>query len=124
MNNTLRRKARNSFKVRVNSIASGIPRLVIRFTGKHIHCTVIQDTAFKPSKVLCSATTLGKNYKGYNKDGAAMMGKEIADVCKQFNIERVIPDRGGIVYIANSRYDIFLKALEEHGVDFKNRRKE
>ena len=74
-----RRRVRTALRAR----ASGKPRLSVHRSGRHIYAQVIDDAA---GKTLASASTLDKDLKGKTgatKDGAAAVGKALAERAKQ-----------------------------------------
>ena len=70
-----RRRVRTALRDR----ASGKPRLSVHRSGKHIYAQVIDDAA---GNTLAAASTLDKDLKGKTgatKDGAAVVGKAVAE---------------------------------------------
>src|SRR6185437_9989669 len=70
-----RRRVRSALQAR----SAGKPRLSVHRSGRHIYAQVIDDTA---GKTLAAASTLDKDIKGKagaTKDGAANVGKALAD---------------------------------------------
>ena len=86
-----RRRVRTALRAR----ASGKPRLSVHRSGRHIYAQVIDDAA---GKTLASASTLDKDLKGKTgatKDGAAAVGKTLAERAKKAGVStrRVRPWR-------------------------------
>jgi len=88
-----RRRVRSSLRAR----AAGKPRLSVHRSGRHIYAQVIDDAA---GKTLASASTLDKDIKGKTgatKDGAATVGKTLAERAKKAGVSSVVFDRGGFL---------------------------
>ncbi|MCL2223151.1 MAG: 50S ribosomal protein L18 [Oscillospiraceae bacterium] len=103
---------------RVRSKISGTPerpRLNVFRSGKHIYAQIIDDIA---GATLCSASSLEKSFKGSggNKEGAAVVGKQVADRAKKKGIENVVFDRGGYIY--HGRIKELAEAAREGGLKF------
>ena len=86
-----RRRVRTALRAR----ASGKPRLSVHRSGRHIYAQVIDDAA---GKTLAAASTLDKDLKGKTgatKDGAAAVGKTLAERAKKAGVSqrRVRPRR-------------------------------
>ncbi len=99
------------------------PRLAVAFTGKHIYAQVVDDIA---GKTLAFASTLDKSFgekksKG-NKDGAAAIGKLIAERAKSKGVTAVVFDRGGFRYQVGekgkNRVATLADAAREGGLKF------
>ena len=107
-----RRRVRSSLRSR----ASGKPRLSVHRSGRHIYAQVIDDTA---GKTLAAASTLDKDLKaktGATKDGAAAVGKAIADRAKKAGVSAVVFDRGGFLF--HGRVKALADAAREGGLEF------
>src|SRR3954452_8814513 len=88
-----RRRVRTALRAR----AAGKPRLSVHRSGRHIYAQVIDDAAGTP---LASASTLDKALKGKTgatRDGAAAIGKAIAERARQAGVSKVVFDRGGFL---------------------------
>lgn len=115
--NAIRR--RKHVRVR-NKIAgtSSRPRLCVFRSNTNIYAQIIDDEA---GKTLVSASTLDKEVKasienGSNKEGAAAVGKKIAERALAANINEVVFDRGG--YIFHGRVAALAEAAREAGLKF------
>ena len=115
--NAIRR--RKHVRVR-NKIAgtSSRPRLCVFRSNTNIYAQIIDDEA---GKTLVSASTLDKEVKasienGSNKEGAAAVGKKIAERALAANINEVVFDRGG--YIFHGRVEALAEAAREAGLKF------
>jgi large subunit ribosomal protein L18 len=107
-----RRRVRTTLKSR----ASGKPRLSIHRSGRHIYAQVIDDAA---GTTLAAASTLDKNLKGKTgatRDGAAAVGKAVAERAKAAGVSRVVFDRGGFLF--HGRVKALADAAREGGLEF------
>ena len=107
-----RRRVRTALQVR----SSGKPRLSVHRSGRHIYAQVIDDAA---GKTLAAASTLDKDPKGKTgatKDGAAAVGKSIAERAKKAGVSRVVFDRGGFLF--HGRVKALADAAREGGLEF------
>ena len=71
------------------------PRLTVRFSNKHIHVQVIDDTVGKTSAAVSS---VGQESIRGNVAGAEAMGKQIAEKAVAAGITSVVFDRAGRRY--------------------------
>ena len=107
-----RRRVRTSLRER----AAGKPRLSIHRSGRHIYAQVIDDAA---GKTLAAASTLDKDVRGKTgatKDGAAVVGKTIAERAKKAGVSSVVFDRGGFLF--HGRVKALADAAREGGLEF------
>ena len=107
-----RRRVRTALRAR----ASGKPRLSVHRSGKHIYAQLIDDAA---GKTLVSASTLDKEIKGKAKatrEGAAAVGKALAERAKKAGVDRVVFDRGGFLF--HGRVKALADAAREGGLEF------
>jgi large subunit ribosomal protein L18 len=107
-----RRRVRTALKAR----ASGKPRLSVHRSGRHIYAQVIDDVA---GKTLAAASTLDKDLKGKTgatRDGAAQVGKALAERAKKAGVSRVVFDRGGFLF--HGRVKALAEAAREGGLEF------
>ena len=107
-----RRRVRSALRAR----ASGKPRLSVHRSGRHIYAQVIDDAA---GKTLAAASTLDKDIKGKAKatrEGAAAVGKALAERAKKAGVERVVFDRGGFLF--HGRVKALADAAREGGLEF------
>ena len=91
------------------------PRLNVFRSGKHIYAQIIDDTK---GVTLCAASSLEKSFKGTgsNKEGAQLVGKQVAERAKKSGIENVVFDRGGYIY--HGRVKELAEAAREGGLKF------
>ena len=107
-----RRRVRTSLRAR----ATGKPRLSVHRSGRHIYAQVIDDAA---GKTLAAASTLDKDVRGKTgatKDGAAVVGKTIAERAKKAGVSTVVFDRGGFLF--HGRVKALADAAREGGLEF------
>ena len=107
-----RRRVRSALR----SVSSGKPRLSVHRSGKHIYAQVIDDAA---GKTLASASTLDKELKGKanaTRDGAAAVGKAIAERARKAGVSSVVFDRGGFLF--HGRVMALADAAREGGLEF------
>jgi len=107
-----RRRVRTALKAR----ASGKPRLSVHRSGRHIYAQVIDDAA---GKTLAAASTLDKDLKGKasaTRDGAAEVGKALAERAKKAGVAKVVFDRGGFLF--HGRVKALADAAREGGLEF------
>ncbi|MBQ1319109.1 MAG: 50S ribosomal protein L18 [Solobacterium sp.] len=102
---------------RVRRIVSGTPdcpRLNVFRSNKQIYAQVIDDTT---GRTLCASSSLVlKLENGGNIEAARKVGEDIANRCKEINIESVRFDRGGYVY--HGRVQALADAAREAGLKF------
>jgi large subunit ribosomal protein L18 len=107
-----RRRVRTTLRAR----SSGKPRLSIHRSGRHIYAQVIDDAA---GKTLASASTLDKDLKGKTaatREGAAAVGKSVAERAKKAGVSAVVFDRGGFLF--HGRVKALADAAREGGLEF------
>ena len=107
-----RRRVRTALRAR----AAGKPRLSVHRSGKHIYAQVIDDAA---GKTIVAASTLDKDLKGKSsatRDGAAVVGKALAERAKKAGVSAVVFDRGGFLF--HGRVKALADAAREGGLEF------
>ncbi|HVM37621.1 MAG TPA: 50S ribosomal protein L18 [Sphingomicrobium sp.] len=107
-----RRRVRTALRAR----ASGKPRLSVHRSGRHIYAQVIDDAA---GRTLASASTLDKDLKGKTgatRDGAAEVGRTLAERAKAAGVSSVVFDRGGFLF--HGRVKALADAAREGGLEF------
>ncbi|WP_118856472.1 50S ribosomal protein L18 [Sphingomonas mesophila] len=107
-----RRRVRSALRAR----AAGKPRLSVHRSGRHIYAQVIDDAA---GKTLVAASTLDKDIKGKAKatcDGAAEVGRTLAQRAKEAGVGKVVFDRGGFLF--HGRVKALADAAREGGLEF------
>jgi large subunit ribosomal protein L18 len=102
---------------RVRRIVSGTPdcpRLNLFRSNKQSYAQGIDDTT---GRTLCASSSLVlKLENGGNIEAARKVGEDIANRCKEINIESVRFDRGGYVY--HGRVQALADAAREAGLKF------
>ncbi len=112
----LRRKIRVRKKIRGTSVK---PRLCVFRSSKHIYAQIVDDTT---GRTLSSASSLQKDLslkdgkKGGNKEGAAVVGAEIANRALKKGIKKVIFDRNGFLY--HGRVGALSESARKNGLEF------
>jgi large subunit ribosomal protein L18 len=110
-----RRKARVRKAIRAR--ANGRPRLSVYRSDKNIYAQIIDDIS---GKTLAAASSLDKDVKaggkGASTEGAAAVGKLIAERGKAANVSEVVFDRGGYLY--HGRVKALAEAAREAGLKF------
>jgi len=112
---------KNSIRVRkhhrVRKKISGTslrPRLCVFRSNKNIFCQVIDDSK---GITLCEASSVNfKLSNGGNKEGASLVGEEIAKKCLEKNINEVVFDRAGYLY--HGRVKALAEAARSKGLKF------
>ncbi len=91
------------------------PRLAVFRSSNHIYAQVIDD---ENGATVASASSVEKSLKvksGGNVDGAASVGKAIAERAISAGVEQVVFDRGGFIY--HGRVKALLDATREAGLN-------
>ena len=104
--------------VRVRGKISGTPerpRLSVYRSENHIVAQIIDDVA---GNTLVAASSHEKGFaaKGGNCEGAALVGKTLAERALAKGIEEVVFDRGGYVY--HGRVQALAEGAREGGLKF------
>jgi large subunit ribosomal protein L18 len=95
------------------------PRLSVFRSSKNIYAQIIDDTA---CITLVDASSLSKGVsdeirkKGGNREGAALIGKLIAERAIKNGIKKVVFDRNGFLY--HGRIKALAEAAREGGLEF------
>jgi large subunit ribosomal protein L18 len=109
-------RRRRRVRTALRSRAAGKARLSVHRSGRHIYAQVIDDTA---GTTVAAASTLDKDLKGKTgatKDGAAAVGKAVAERAKAAGVSRVVFDRGGFLF--HGRVKALADAAREGGLEF------
>ena len=107
-----RRRVRTALKSRAGSK----PRLSVHRTGRHIYAQIIDDAA---GKTVAAASTLDKDLKGKTgatRNGAAAVGKALAERAKKAGVTTVVFDRGGFLF--HGRVKALAEAARAGGLEF------
>jgi len=112
--NAQRKRRHKRVRAKISGTAER-PRLNVFRSGRHIYAQIIDDVK---GVTLCSASSLEKSFEGSggNKEGAAKVGKEVAERAKKSGIENVVFDRGGYIY--HGRIKELAEAAREGGLKF------
>jgi len=109
-------RRRRRVRTTLRSHASGKPRLSVHRSGRHIYAQVIDDSA---GKTVAAASTLDKDIRGKTgatKDGAAAVGKALAERAKKAGVSQVVFDRGGFLF--HGRVKALADAARDGGLEF------
>jgi large subunit ribosomal protein L18 len=109
-------RRRQRVRTALRATASGKPRLSVHRSGRHIYAQVIDDIA---GKTVAAASTLDKDLKGKTgatRDGAAAVGKALAERAKMAGVSKVVFDRGGFLF--HGRVKALADAAREGGLEF------
>ena len=109
-------RRRRRVRTALRSRGSSKPRLSVHRSGRHIYAQVIDDAA---GKTLAAASTLDKDLKGKTgatKDGAAAVGKTLAERAKKAGVSKVVFDRGAFLF--HGRVKALADAAREGGLEF------
>lgn len=74
---------------------SSLPRLSVHLTNKHTYVQIIDDCK---ASTIAFISSVGKDLKGYNKEGAREIGFLIGKKALEANIKQVVFDRGSKKY--------------------------
>ena len=97
----LRKQARDNRRARVRKKIQGsdvLPRLSVYRSGKYTYAQLISDES---AKVIASASTRSIVAEGKSPqctESAKELGKKVAELAKEKQIERVVFDRNGYIY--------------------------
>ncbi len=111
--NVARQKRHAKVRARVSG-TNEIPRLNVFRSNAHIFAQLIDD---EKGTTLASASSVELKIKnGSNLEGAALVGKDIAEKAKKLKITKVVFDRGGYLY--HGRVEALANAARENGLEF------
>jgi large subunit ribosomal protein L18 len=88
------------------------PRLCVFRSGRHIYAQVVDDHS---GTTLAAASSLGESGGG-NKDGAAAVGRRVAEAALAASVTRVVFDRNGFLY--HGRVAALADAARSSGLEF------
>ena len=115
-----KRVARHRRKKHIRKVVRGNaerPRLTVFRSAKHIYAQVIDDES---GRTIASASSLkvslAEGANGGNREGAAAVGKAVAQAARGCNIEAVVFDRNGYLY--HGRVAALADAAREAGLKF------
>lgn len=114
--NQLRQKRKIRIRKKVNGTPER-PRLVVFRSNTHIYAQIVNDSE---GNTLVSASSLSLSRKNPgvhgNISGAVEVGKELARLAKEKNIEKVVFDRNGYIY--HGRVKALADGAREGGLEF------
>lgn len=108
-------RQRRARRARMKIRELGAVRLCVHRTPRHMYAQVITPEG---DRVLATASTVEKDLRGGktgNIEGAAQVGKLIAERAKKAGIERVAFDRSGFRY--HGRVKALADAARENGLE-------
>ncbi len=115
-----RNETRKKRKVRIRKRLSGTaerPRLVVYRSNLNMYAQIVDDTT---GTTLVSASTLCLRKNGVeakrNKEGAQLVGKEVARLALEKDIRQVVFDRNGYLY--HGRIKALAEGAREGGLEF------
>ena len=117
-----RAQARSRRRQRVRKKIRGSaekPRLTVFRSAKHIYAQLIDDGSARTileSSSLSKDMRAGLGSRGGNKEGAAIIGKSIAEKALDKGIKKVVFDRNGFLY--HGRVKALAEAAREAGLEF------
>ena len=109
-------RRRRRVRTALRAVSAGKPRLSVHRSGRHIYAQVIDDSA---GKTVAAASTLDKDMKGKGaatREGAAAVGKAIAERAKKAGVSAVVFDRGGFLF--HGRVKALADAARDGGLEF------
>ena len=114
-------EGRERRKARIRKRISGTserPRLSVFRSARHIYAQVVDDSG---GGTLAAASTLSPDLRGTleadDKTGAAKkVGAQIAKMCLERKVEKVVFDRNGFLY--HGRIKALAEAAREAGLNF------
>lgn len=115
-NNASRRQRRRWHIRKKISGTAERPRLCVFRSSKHIYAQLIDDEA---GKTLVAASTVEKSAEGTKSstvEGAALVGKLVAEKAVKAGISKVVFDRSG--YKFHGRVKSLADAARENGLQF------
>lgn len=112
-----RNDVRKRRHARVRNKVSGTaecPRLNVFRSNTQIFAQIIDDV--KGTTLASSSSVELKIKNGGNAEGAALVGKDIAEKALKLKIKNVVFDRGGYLY--HGRVKALAEAARENGLEF------
>ncbi|BBD07133.1 50S ribosomal protein L18 [Desulfovibrio ferrophilus] len=111
-------KKRLRRKVRIRKKVNGTserPRLCVYRSSAHIYAQLVNDEAGE-TVAATSTQILPSKGKSLNKESATEVGREIAKLAKEKNVESVVFDRNGYLY--HGRVKALADGAREGGLKF------
>ncbi len=115
VHNKFEAKRRVHLRIRRKVVGtSDRPRLSVFRSLKHIYAQVIDDAS---GNTLVAASSREEGLEdGRNRKGAAVVGKLVAERCRDKGLDSVVFDRGGVKY--HGRVRALAEAAREAGLKF------
>lgn len=111
--NDTRQKRHNRIRNNISGTKE-MPRLNVFRSNKEIFAQVIDDVL---GTTLASSSSVELKIKtGGNKEGADLVGADIAKKCMKLKIKKVVFDRGGYLY--HGRVAALADAARSNGLEF------
>ena len=111
--NDLRKKRHARVRNKISGTAE-CPRLNVFRSNTQIFAQIIDDV--KGTTLASSSSVELKLKNGGNAEGAALVGKDIAEKALKLKIKNVVFDRGGYLY--HGRVKALAEAARENGLEF------
>ena len=111
--NDVRKRRHARVRNKVNGTAE-CPRLNVFRSNTQIFAQIIDDV--KGITLASSSSVELKIKNGGNAEGAALVGKDIAEKALKLKIKNVVFDRGGYLY--HGRVQALAEAARENGLEF------
>ena len=111
--NVMRKKRHTRVRNKISGTAE-CPRLNVFRSNTQIFAQIIDDV--KGITLASSSSVELKIKNGGNAEGAALVGKDIAEKALKLKIKNVVFDRGGYLY--HGRVKALAEAARENGLEF------
>ena len=111
--NVVRKRRHTRVRNKVSGTAE-CPRLNVFRSNTQIFAQIIDDV--KGTTLVSSSSVELKIKNGGNAEGAALVGKDIAEKALKAKIKNVVFDRGGYLY--HGRVKALAEAARENGLEF------
>ena len=111
--NEVRKRRHTRVRNKVSGTAE-CPRLNVFRSNTQIFAQIIDDV--KGTTLVSSSSVELKIKNGGNAEGAALVGKDIAEKALKAKIKNVVFDRGGYLY--HGRVKALAEAARENGLEF------
>ncbi len=111
--NEMRKRRHTRVRNKISGTAE-CPRLNVFRSNTQIFAQIIDDV--KGTTLVSSSSVELKIKNGGNAEGAALVGKDIAEKALKLKIKNVVFDRGGYLY--HGRVKALAEAARENGLEF------
>ena len=111
--NEVRKRRHTRVRNKISGTAE-CPRLNVFRSNTQIFAQIIDDV--KGTTLVSSSSVELKIKNGGNAEGAALVGKDIAEKALKLKIKNVVFDRGGYLY--HGRVKALAEAARENGLEF------